>query len=265
MKLTGLHHVTAITADSSENHRFYTEILLMRLIKKTVNFDDPGVYHLYYSDQKGSVGSLMTFFGYEGAQKGSVGKGSAYKVQFTVSSLKKYEDNFTEKKYQYTKKENTLELADPDGLQIELIEGNVEDIKITGIYAYSKDQKFYDFLTFKNYVLPDSFKFIMSDSEKRTTQGGGSIHHIALSIKNPEEQEKFREKLVTIGIRVSPVIERNYFKSIYFPDTNGLLLEVATEGPGMYIDEEVPGTKLVLPEWYEKYRREIESQLPELK
>lgn len=264
MKLTGLHHVTAITGDSKENYAFYTKVLLMRCIKKTINHDDPSVYHLYYSDQKGSTGSLMTFFGYEGARRGTVGKGSAYKVQFSVPELQKYKGNFEKLGYTYTEDKTALELQDPDGLKIELIQKDVEDITITGIYAYSEDKKFYEFLTFDTYTLPDRFTFFMDNFQAPQSQGAGSIHHVALAIKNAEEQESYREMLVKKGIRVSPVIERVYFKSIYFPDTNGLLLEVATDGPGMFVDEENPGEKLVLPEWYEKYRKEIETNLSKL-
>ncbi|MFT4261281.1 MAG: hypothetical protein ACMXX9_02505 [Candidatus Woesearchaeota archaeon] len=267
MKLLGLHHVTAITSDSKLNHHFYTKILMMRLVKKTVNFDDPRVYHLYYADKNASTGSLMTFFGYEGSHKGVNGEGSAYKVGFSIpkGSLKEYEKNIKLHNYPYQIKDNKLQITDPDGLELELEESDVKDIKISKIYAYSVNDDFYDFLSFKNYELPDGFKFIMNKSNKTTVQGAGSIHHVALAIKNSTEQVKFRLQLLDNNIHVSPVMERFYFKSIYFPDPTGLLLEVATDGPGMHIDEDDPGKTLVLPKWLENQREQIKKLLPSLK
>jgi glyoxalase family protein len=265
MKLLGLHHVTAITGNSKANFNFYTKVLMMRVIKRTVNFDDPSVYHLYYSDKIGSPGSLMTFFGYEGSHKKTDGFGSAHKVQFSVPNLKVYEENFKKLNYKYEKEQSKLKITDPDGLELELIEDkNLKDIKITSIYANSNAEDFYDFLSFKEYSLPDGFKFKMTNSNKPSIQGAGSIHHVALSIKDAKEQEEFRENLILNQINVSPIMERFYFKSIYFQDPNGLLLEIATKGPGMHIDEEIAGTNLVLPAWLEKHREQILTLLPKI-
>lgn len=267
MKLQGLHHVTAITADIKKNFWFYNKVLGMRLIKKTVNFDDPTVYHVYYSDKKGSVGSFLTFFGYEGSHQKKDGFGDAHKVELSVPSeeLSDYEERLIQYKYEYEKNDEGIHLKDPDGLDI-LLRPNkeVKDIKITGIYAYSNSKEFYDYLSFKDYALPDGFKFVMSDINTTGYQGGGSIHHVALDIKNAKEQEKLRDNLILNNVGVSPVMERFYFKSIYFREPSGLLLEVATHGPGMFVDEENPGSSLVLPAWLEKHRKQIEQNLVEL-
>lgn len=233
-----LHHITAITEKVRENYEFYVNVLGMSFVKKTVNFDDPTTYHLYYGNKTGSPGSLITFFYYKG--KGRRGLGFAEGIILEVP--KKIYDKLGPV------------VHDPDGLTIKLRSG--VDYKTLGV------------------ITPASRKFleefnISSDNEYvnhevRGVMGAGIIHHVAHNTTDETSQKEFQKKLISRNVNVSPVTERIYFKSIYFQEENGCLQELATEGPGFFVDEEVLGSKLVLPPWYEDHRDEIERRLPDL-
>jgi glyoxalase family protein len=233
-----IHHITAITENIKENFNFYTKTLGMSFVKKTINFDDPSTYHLYYGDKKATPGSLITFFYYKG--KGKKGKGFAEGIILQVP------------KKIYDKLGSIIE--DPDGLTLKLKPG--KDFKALGVITTASKE----FLSKFN---------INSENEYVNyghfgSMGAGLIHHVAHSTDDDISQIKIREKLLTDNINVSPVMERFYFKSIYFREENGCLQEIATYGPGFFVDEKKLGSKLVLPPWYEQYRTEIESNLVEL-
>ena len=233
-----LHHITAITEDVKKNYDFYVNTLGMYFVKKTVNFDDPSTYHLYYGDSKGSPGSLITFFYYPG--KGKRGRGFAEGIILEVPQEI------------YDKLGSVIH--DPDGLTLKLKPG--KDYKTLGVITPASKEflEKYDLGSNNEYINRDAFGFM----------GAGLIHHVAHSIENEELQKEFREKLLKENINTSPIIDRIYFKSVYFQEENGCLQEVATEGPGFFVDEDVLGSKLVLPPWYEDKREEIERGLPDL-
>lgn len=233
-----LHHITAITEKIKENYEFYTKTLGMTFVKKTVNFDDPTTYHLYYGDSKATPGSLITFFYYRG--KGKKGRGFAEGLIMEVPEEL------------YVKLGS--EIQDPDGLTLKLKPG--KDYKILGVIT-TASKKFLE----ENKINSEN-EYV--HYEEKGCMGAGLIHHVAHLTPNLKTQVETRKKLIKKGIMVSPIQERLYFKSIYFQEDNGCLQEIATAGPGFFVDEEKLGTRLVLPYWYERYRKEIEEALPEL-
>lgn len=233
-----LHHITAITEDVKKNFDFYTKTLGMSFVKKTVNFDDPTTYHLYYGDSKASPGSLITFFYYKG--KGSRGLGFAEGIILEVP------------RSVYDKLGAVIH--DPDGLTLKLRPG--ADYKTVGVITPASKS----FL--ERWGISSDNEYVTYDS--RGSMGAGLIHHVAHITEDDSSQKELRSKLISSGINVSSVMERIYFRSIYFPDDSGCLQEVATRGPGMFVDEDVLASSLVLPPWYERYRKEIEGVLPDL-
>lgn len=233
-----IHHITAITENIKENFKFYTKTLGMSFVKKTVNFDDPSTYHLYYGDKEATPGSLITFFYYE--CKGKKGKGFAEGIILQVP--KKIYDKLGPV------------IKDPDGLTLKLKPGN--NYKALGIITTANKE----FL--KKFEIDSENEYIEYNNYGR--MGAGLIHHVAHSTENDETQKKIRKKILNEGIRSSEIINRKYFKSIYFQEPNGCLQELATYGPGFFVDEDKLGSKLVLPTWYEPYRKEIETRLPKL-
>jgi glyoxalase family protein len=231
-----IHHITAITENIKENFNFYTKILGMSFVKKTINFDDPSTYHLYYGDKKATPGSLITFFYYEG--KGKKGKGFAEGIILQVP------------KKIYDKLGSTIK--DPDGLTLKLKPG--KNFKALGIITTASKE----FL--KKLNINSNNEYIEYKDNGR--MGAGLIHHVAYSTENDKTQIEFRKKLLNKGISSSEIINRKYFKSIYFHEPNGCLQELATYGPGFFVDEDKLGSKLVLPKWYKPYRKEIEKRLP---
>ena len=237
-----IHHVSIITAKLKENVDFYTNTLGMKFVKKTVNFDNPFTYHLYYGNQNSDPGSIVTFFGHPGSENGKKGKGVAHGLILQVPDdiYKKIGDKIT----------------DPDGLLIKLKPGNTH--KILGVITTASK----DFLD--KYNLTSESEFVEGD--EYGVVGAGVLHHTAFSTKDEESQIKFRESVKKVS-NVSPVIDRFYFKSIYFQEPNGCLIEVATDGPGFMIDEDKPedmGTNLRLPPEYQDHREEIEARLPKI-
>jgi glyoxalase family protein len=303
--ITGIHHVTAIAGDSQKNIDFYTGILGLRLVKKTVNFDAPEVYHFYYGDEVGNPGTILTFFPYQGLTTGRHGKGMLNTTTFSVATasisywaerLKKFDVNYKEPKERLNS-EIVIYFEDHDGLGLELVfndtdvrkgfsYGNIpEENAIKGFYNVEIWQEGYErtagLLTEQmdhkliaerenrfrfaatdapgNYIdvvcMPDSLKGL---------PGNGTVHHIAFNTPNQETQQEVRLKLVKRMLNPTPVLDRNYFTSIYFREPGGVLFEIATAGPGFAIDETKDhlGEALKLPEQYEKYRQEIEKVLP---
>ena len=305
----GIHHVTAIADNAKKNYEFYTEILGLRLVKKTVNFDDPTTFHLYYGNEIGEPGTILTFFPWEGIRRGRAGTGQATSISFSIpeKSVDFWLKRLDEYSVHYSKPskrfdEDVIALLDPVGLKLELVSHSQEDNRkpwvIDSISEEYAIRGFYNVtLTLEGYEKTASllrnvlgykqiensvnrFRFINEYNKtaniidlvclptgQRGRVAGGSVHHIAFRVAKEEDQFSLREKLVQLGLNVTPQIDRKYFKSIYFREPGGVLFEIATDPPGFTVDEKVEklGEELKLPNWLESQRKEIESILPKLK
>jgi glyoxalase family protein len=320
MRSAGIHHITAIAGDPQRNLDFYTETLGLRLVKRTVNFDDPGSYHFYFGDNIGSPGTIITFFPWPGARRGARGSGQVTTVSFAIplNSMAFWKERLRANHVIAEEiagrfGNETIRFLDPDGLMLQLIasakeepvipskvEGSrretfevtstgsldvARDARIGGFAAPTlevrKPEKTEDLLT---EIL--GFEFVAAENNRRRFRGNGSnasaeidlvsseagfgqiavgtVHHIAFRAAADEEQLRVREQLVARGLNVTPVIDRQYFHSIYFREPNGILFEIATDGPGFLIDESTDelGESLKLPPIYEPNRDEIERVLP---
>ena len=301
----GLHHVTAIASDPSENHAFYTETLGLRLVKRSVNQDDVGVYHLFYADHAGNPGTSMTFFPYVGARQGQVGTGQASTVSFTIpaESVDYWTDRLATKAVETEAFERfgdtVIRFADPDGLPLELVarddapagdppESPVpETHAVRGFFAVELSLgapgPTVDLLEAMGYTETDrnddegrtryttdgDLGFVVDvladPTASRGVPGAGTVHHVAYRVTT-DEQESWRGLLQEHGLRPTEVIDRKWFRSVYARTNGGVLFEFATKEPGYDVDEplETLGEKLVLPEWLEGRRKEIEADLPPL-
>jgi glyoxalase family protein len=236
--LTELHHVTAVCSDAQETTRFYREELGMRLVKKTVNFDDPGSYHLYFGDEVGNPGTLITFFEWPGSPRGLLGWGVVESIGIALPGTKK-----------------AKRVEDPDGLRLELLPGDRVELAYASTYG---QRSFYrDLIERKSplrFAPPPSNPGLVS---------AGVTHHIAWRAKDEQEQIEKRRRLLELGLRPTEVYDRKYFKSIYFRMPDGILHEIATDPPGFTVDEPKAklGESLALPDWLESQRPEIERQL----
>ena len=300
--ITGIHHVTALAGNPQKNLDFYSGILGLRMVKKTVNFDAPDVYHFYYGDEAGIPGSIMTFFPYEGIQKGRHGKGMLNITTFSVPAnsllyweerLKKFDVDFRPAQDRFDA-EAVIYFEDPDGLGLELVfndrdnrpgwtYGNIPlEHSIRGFYSVEIWQEGYErtagLLTegLDHELIAEKgnrFRFAATDApgnyidilcrpdSLRGLGGGGTVHHLAFSTANKEKQLQVREKLNQLGYNPTPVLDRQYFESIYFREPGGVLFEVATAEPGFAIDEpqDKLGEELKLPPQYETRRELIEK------
>ncbi|MBM4170010.1 MAG: ring-cleaving dioxygenase [Ignavibacteria bacterium] len=306
-QLNGIHHITALAADAQRNAEFYTSILGMRLIKKTVNFDAPDVYHLYYGDNRGTPGTLLTFFPFPRAARGERGAGEASSISFLLPTkgLDYWIHHLSSNNVQFDVSDADsqrvrIALRDPDGLKIQLeFENSNESIDpwvgslIPTEYAIRR----FSGLTLSVHDLKPTVGFLTTimrfsrvdaddNSQRFDTQsdhpvlitvhedpsngharmGTGSVHHIAWRITDTDLQEEWRAAIKNSGTRVTDIVDRRYFKSIYFHEPGGTLFEIATDGPGFLIDEspESLGRELMLPSWLESSRTRIETRLPPL-
>jgi glyoxalase family protein len=296
MRSAGIHHITAIAGDPQRNLDFYTEALGLRLVKRTVNFDDPGSYHFYFGDNIGSPGTIMTFFPWPGARRGARGSGQVTTVSFAVprNSMAFWREQLRATHVIAEEIEgrfgcNALRFLDPDGLQLELVaSANEESSSERAIRGFAAPTLEVRNLEKTEKLLTEilGFEFVAEENNRRRFRGSGSnasaeidlvsseagfgqiaagtVHHIAFRAAGDDEQLKVREQLVARGLNVTPVIDRQYFHSIYFREPNGILFEIATDGPGFLIDEpaDALGETLKLPPIYESKRNEIERVLP---
>jgi glyoxalase family protein len=297
MKLDGIHHITCITGDAPANVRFYAGTLGLRLVKKSVNQDVPTIYHLFYADEEGGAGSDITFFEYPGAEKGVAGAGMIHLITWRVASdasLDFWEQRLKEHGFDSTREAGRLRFEDPEGLALEIavVETDDEPLKarhpevpdehallgFDGVRVYTDDVE-------RSRGLLESTLGFERDSETawtvrgesrgshfaydeapgRGVEGAGTVHHVAWAC-SMDEHEEWRDRIAAAGANVTPVIDRFYFKSIYFREPSGVLFEIATKGPGFSVDEapDKLGEDLALPPDYKHLRAELEKQLTPL-
>jgi glyoxalase family protein len=289
MKLEGIHHVTAITGDAPANVDFYARVLGLRLVKKTVNQDDPTVYHLFYADERGSAGSDITFFEYPGASRGRAGAGMVHRVVFRVGSQESL--GFWRERVGGELDGDSLVFSDPEGLELELVVDDTGEPPLSaqhpeipeehalrgfaGVRAYSANPDASRALLEEGLGFEPGFVargdqrsgFYAYDEPPadRPLQGAGTVHHVAFASK-PAEQEAWRERVAAAGGNPTPVIDRFYFKSVYFREPSGVLFEIATIGPGFAVDEDADhlGERLSLPPDFEHLRDRVEPLLTPL-
>ncbi|MGY4385939.1 glyoxalase family protein [Pedobacter sp. UYP24] len=307
-RILGIHHITAIAGDANRNFDFYTRILGLRFLKKTVNFDDPHTYHFYFGDETGSAGTILTFFPWgDEIQQGRKGSGMATEIGYAIPKgsidfwIKRFEDNnviYNKPAEKFGQK--YLTFLDPDGLKLELTEVENDSRKpwVTNeVTTETATRGFHHVtLTLKDKtateaILTDVFGYrlmvtegnrfryatdaanetsiidiVEIPSENRGFNANGTVHHVAFRVKNDEILMEFREKIVKLGLSITPQIDRNYFHSLYFREPGGVLFEIATENPGFTVDEplEELGQNLKLPVQYESQRAEIEARLVKL-
>jgi glyoxalase family protein len=288
VKLEGVHHVTCITGDAPGNVEFYAGALGLRMVKKTVNQDDPTVYHLFYADERGSAGADMTFFEYPGAPKGRAGDGMVHTVAFRVGSEESLE--FWRARVGGAVSDGSLVFEDPEGLTLQLVVDSSGEPPLVaeapdvpaehrirgfaGVRAYASAPEasggllralgFEDGWVARGDTRSGFYVFDTSP-EERGLQAGGTVHHVAWA-SQPAEHEAWRDRVIDGGGQPTPVIDRFYFKSIYFREPSGVLFEIATIGPGFTADEpfETLGESLSLPPNYEQYRAQVEKILAPL-
>ncbi len=304
-QILGIHHITAIAGNAKRNYDFYTKVLGLRFIKKTVNFDDPHTYHFYFGDEKGSAGTILTFFPWgDTIQQGRKGAGMATEIGYSVpeGSLDFWINRFEEHNITYNKPatkfgEKYLTFLDPDGLKLELTEVKNDSRKpweTDQVKAAVATRGFHHVTLTLNsieataYILTHVFGYkqvaqegnryryvidtvneaatidlVEIPSEKRGFGANGTVHHVAFRVENDEVLMAFREKIVKLGLGITPQIDRNYFHSLYFREPGGVLFEIATENPGFTVDEplEELGKNLKLPVQYEEQRDEIIKNL----
>jgi glyoxalase family protein len=298
MKLEGIHHITAITADAQRNVDFYAGVLGLRLVKKSVNQDDTSVYHLFYADEHADPGSDITFFEYPGVVPGRPGAGMIHRVIWRVAgpqALDFWTDRLTGAGYEAARVDDGLRFADFEGLEHELqiVEATDEplvaehpeipaELALQGFHAvraYAVDpdgsrpllERTLGFAPqgVSAYEVRGDHRgglyFYDEPPAERGLQGAGSVHHVAWAAQ-PEEHEAWHRRLLEAGAHATPVIDRHYFRSIYFREPSGVLFEIATIGPGFTVDEplEQLGEKLSLTPQFEHLRSQIEPHLTPL-
>ncbi len=294
VKLEGIHHITCITADARRNVDFYARLLGLRMVKKTVNQDQPSVYHLFYADENGSPGADLTFFEFPDAAPGRAGDGSVHRIVWRVAStdaLDFWAERLRGDGFDSDRAGERLRFRDFEGLEHELTVDGSGDPALTadhpeipaelalrgfdGVRAYSSDPQR------SRTLLTEALAFEARDgsweargSRRGSTyaydeppaepdiQGAGSVHHVAWA-SHDDEHEAWRERVIQAGARPTPVIDRFWFRSIYFREPSGVLFELATFSPGFAADEDPEhlGETLVLPPWLEERREQIESVL----
>ena len=302
--ISGIHHITALAGEPQANVDFYTGILGLRMVKKTVNFDAPDVYHFYYGDETGAPGSILTFFPYPGIQRGRHGTEMLNVTTFSVPTASRsyWEKRLEKFNVAYKPAQERLDdevalyFEDPDGLGLELIFNDQDtrpgftygaiplEYSIRGFYSAEIEHAGYErtagLLTevmdhklmaekgsrfrFGTSNQPGNFvDIVCSPNKRRGLGGGGTVHHIAFNTASKETQLEAREKIEKYGLNSTPVMDRQYFESIYFREPGGVLFEIATAVPGFAIDEapEDLGTGFKLPPQYESRRESIEENI----
>lgn len=302
---TGIHHVTSIASDPQQNVNFYTEVLGLRLVKQTVNFDDKYTYHLYYGDEVGTPGTILTFFPFENGRPGSVGRGQTSatafvipegSIEYWIDRLKSHDVEVDSPRTRFD--ETVVPFRDHDGQPIELVTSSTDvepwadspvpaENAVRGFHGVTLEslnpeqtRQVLDTLGYESTEQNEDLTRYRASGDRaavvdvrersdapRGRQGVGTVHHVAFRAPDEETQLSWREKLTDSGLQVTPQKDRQYFKSIYFREPGGILFEIATDGPGFTRDESEAdlGTKLKLPPWLESERVTLEERLPELR
>ena len=293
MTLDGIHHVTCITGDAPRNVDFYTRVLGLRLVKKTVNQDDPTVYHLFYADEAGTPGSDITFFEYPGVRRGRAGAGMVHTVQWRVASDDALD--FWERRLAAetgaTRDNGGVTFEDPEGLRQKLVVSSVDDAPLLAEHPdVPADHALQGFDAVRAFAEPDPSRGLLEETlsfeptgnaaweargptrggvyaydqppAERGLGGAGTVHHVAWATQI-DEQEAWHERVSAAGMHPSPIIDRFWFRSIYFREPSGVLFELATLGPGFSVDEEAEhlGELLILPPAFEHLRSQVEPAL----
>ncbi len=278
-RILGLHHITAIAGNAKRNYDFYTRVIGLRMVKKTVNFDDPGTYHFYFGDEAGTPGTILTFFPWEGMQPGRQGTGQATEITYSVSEgslgfwkerLEKHGVKITATGKRFD--EEFISFEDPDKLPLTFLVSKRSDdrkgwqsnevnesVAAKGFHSVTltlrqKDEtaKVLDLLGYKLVGQEDNrFRYatdaidtasiidIIEMNGAVAVNASGTIHHIAFRVKDEKVQMEFRDKIAKAGYNITPKIDRNYFFSLYFREPGGVLFEIATDNPGFAVDEAV--------------------------
>jgi len=294
VRLEGIHHITAITADAQDNVDFYAGTMGLRLVKKTVNQDNPSVYHLFFADEKGSAGSDLTFFEFPGVPRGRAGAGDVHRIVWRIASHEAVDfwaERLGAAGIEAERAGGGLRFSDPEGLEHELAVVEVGDepliadhpevpaeVALRGFHAvcaYSAAPEassgLFEALEFERReegsweargASRGGLYLYEEPPEGRPLQGAGSVHHVAWA-STLDEHEAWRERAISAGAHPTPVIDRFYFRSIYFREPSGVLFEIATLGPGFTVDEPIEhlGEKLSLPPAFEHLRDEVEPNL----
>lgn len=300
-KTAGIHHITAIVGHPQENVDFYAGVLGLRLVKQTVNFDDPGTYHLYFGNEGGKPGTIITFFPWANARQGKIGDGQVGVTSYVVpkGAMDFWEQRLAKFGIPATKMERFgeqyLEFDDPHGLHLEIVEreegekntwqvGEINsDVAIKGfggatllsvkpqetaqllesVMGLQKVGQEGDFIRFQSSADIGNVIDLKLTTIGRGQMGVGTVHHIAWRAKDDEDQLEWQKYVADSGYGVTAVRDRNYFNAIYFKEHGEILFEIATDPPGFAHDEslETMGEKLMLPEQYETHRDQIERAL----
>jgi len=307
VKPHGIHHVTEIARDPQQNVDFYTKALGLRLVKQTVNFDAPHIWHLYYGDEQGSPSSILTFFPWPGVAKGRDGAGMTSATAFSVpaESLGFWAQHLGAMGIESSLAKDAagndvLELRDHDGMRLQLV-GTVGDTRsgwdgvgkipaehaVRGLHSVELSETAIDPTAFMLHDMLGmstsgenagraSFSMAAGSSgarvevvggvNERGMQAGGTVHHVAFSAPDLTTMELWQEELREQGVPVTEVMDRQYFKSIYFREPGGVLFEIATDDPGFATDEPLLelGRTLKLPPWLEPSREQIAHSLPKI-
>jgi glyoxalase family protein len=298
MKIEGIHHVTCITGDAPTNVDFYVRVLGLRMVKKTVNQDDPTVYHLFYADENGDAGSDITFFEYPGAPRGRAGDGMIHTTVFRVGSeeaLDFWAERLSGEGIETFRAGNNLGFEDPEGLGLELVVSDAPDKPLTADHPDIPEEfRLQGFDGVRGYSsAPEHSRTLLEDGlgfepgeewtwtvvgnerrgwitydpppPERGLSGAGTVHHVAWA-STMEDHEAWRERVKQVGMHPTPVIDRFWFLSVYFREPSGILFEIATLGPGFTTDEslETLGENLTLPPKFERFRDQLEQSLTPL-
>lgn len=301
---TSIHHVTSIASDPQQNGDFYTDVLGLRLVKKTVNFDDKYTYHLYYGDEVGTPGTILTFFPFENGRPGRVGRGQTSatafvipegSVEYWIDRLKSHDVEVDSPRTRFD--ETVVPFRDHDSQPLELVTGTTDlepwtdgpvpaENAIRGFHSVTLESpnpeqtgQVLEILGYepaeqnedRTRYLASGDRAAIVDVRERSDapqgrQGVGTVHHVAFRAPDEETPLEWREQLANSGHQVTPQKDRQYFKSVYFREPGGVLFEIATDGPGFPRDESEAdlGTELKLPPWLESERETLEERLPEI-
>jgi catechol 2,3-dioxygenase-like lactoylglutathione lyase family enzyme len=302
----GIHHVTAIAGDPQENLDFYTGVLGLHLVKLTVNFDDPETYHLYYGDGQGRPGSILSFFAWPGAVRDRAGSSQVRAVSLSVPEgsseywVQRLETHGILFEVRARFGDEVISFSDGDRMRVELVANDdgrepwaggpvPSEHAVRGLYGVTLAEEIGESTAA---LLAGSMGFRKTNESGVRTRfeagGGGpgtivdleslpdlppgrvavgSIHHVSFRAADNEGQRALRDEIARGGLHVTPVIDREYFRSVYFREPGGVLFEIATDGPGFTADEPAGalGTRLMLPPWLEAQRGHIEETLPALR